>query len=154
MTTDTTSSRRSFLKSSAFIAMPLITVPTAALADDGAAVRLAQLEDEAAVRKVHERWLRDTAGAVTHLDGASAVTPDHDGQPLAIQIADDGRSAIARQPCVVESASTLEADCTFAQMALAQGNRCIRQTERRVLITTLAKHDDGWVVTKVRFAEA
>ncbi|MCW2413067.1 MULTISPECIES: hypothetical protein [unclassified Sphingobium] len=154
MTTDTTSSRRSFLKSGAFIAMPLISVPTAALADEGAAMRLAQLEDEAAVRTVHERWLRDNAGGVTHLDGASAVTPDHGGDPLAIEIAGDGRSAIARQPCIVETASVLEADCTFAQMALAQGNSCMRNIERRVLITNLAKSDDGWVVTKAQLAQA
>lgn len=154
MTTDITSSRRSFLKGGAFIAMPLIAVPTAALADDGAAARLAQLEDEAAVRAAHQHWLRDSAGAITRLDGASALKPDHDGEPIAIEIAGDGRSAIVRQPCIVESASVLEADCTFAQMALAQGNSCVHQTERRMLIANLIKREEGWTVANAVFASA
>jgi len=154
MTTDITSSRRSFLKGGAFIAMPLIAVPTAALADDGAAVRLAKLEDEAAVRAAHRSWLRDSSGAVALLGSASALAPDHDAEPLPIEIAGDGRSAIVRQPCIVESASVLEADCTFAQMALAQGNSCTRQTERRMLIANLIKSDTGWTVVNGAFASA
>jgi hypothetical protein len=154
MTTDIFSSRRSFLKGGAFIAVPLIAVPSAALADDGGATRLAQLEDEAAVRAAHQRWMRDNSGALALLKGATALAPDHEAEPLAIEIACGGRSAIVRQPCIVESASALEPDCTFARMALAQGNSCMRQTERRMLSAELVKSDDGWIVANGAFAVA
>ncbi len=59
MTTDTVSTRRSFLKGGAVAAAPLaVAAGGAAMAEDGRKARLARLEDEAAIRELHQAWLR------------------------------------------------------------------------------------------------
>jgi hypothetical protein len=153
MTIDTPSSRRSFLKGGALIAAPLLSMPTAALANDDALARLARLEDEAAVRAAHYRWLRDGRAELAALAlGAATVTPDHDAEPLAIEVAGDGRSAITRQTFLVKTAAGIEPDCTFAQMALAQGNACAHDTERRILTTRFVSGDRGWTMADATLA--
>src|SRR5580658_1479488 len=88
MSKHSTATRRMFLKCGALLAGPIAaaSVPAMALAkdqvDDGLNARLRRLEDEAAIREVHQSWLRQVnAGAGMALIGASVtrVIADHAG---------------------------------------------------------------------------
>jgi hypothetical protein len=154
------------LKSSAVLAAPLAaTVPAALMAEDGLKARLARLEDEAAIRELHQIWLRrvnDGSGAAKPLfadaEGTAfdqtvrSITADHAGQPDVIEVASDGKSATGRFPCAVEIETTIAQDCTLAQMARAQGGGFVRRTERRVLKVEYAKASGAWAIAKVEFA--
>ena len=157
MTTDTTSTRRSFLKGGALLAVPL--VPAAVMADDGLKARLARLEDEAAIRELHQTWLRwtntradaatslfaDPEGTAFALDqGVRRIAADHAGQPDAIEVAADGKSAAGRFHCAVEIETAIAQDCTLAQMAHAQDGGFVRRTERRVLKVEYVKACGAW----------
>jgi hypothetical protein len=173
MTRETDSTRRSFLKGGALLAAPLaVAVPAALVADDGLRVRLARLEDEAAIRELHQSWLRRVnvgAGAGARADAAVAprfadaegaapdqavrsIAADHAGEPDAIDLAADGKSAIGRFQCAVELENEIAQDCTLARMAHAQGGGFVRRTERRVLKVEYVKADGAWAIAKVDFA--
>jgi len=167
MTTNTTSTRRSFLKRGALLAAPLAAaVPAAVMADDGLTARLARLEDEAAIRELHQDWLRQintgAGDAATPLvadpEGAAldqtvrSIAADHAGQPDAIEVAADGKSAAGRFPCAVEIETTIGQDCTLARMAHAQGGGFVRRTERRVLKVEYVKTSGAWAIAKVELA--
>ena len=167
MTTSTTSTRRSFLKRGALLAAPLAAAaPAAVMTDNGVKARLARLEDEAAIREVHQTWLRRInvgAGyAVTPLfadpDSAAfdqavrSIAADHAGQPDAIEVAADGKSAAGRFQCAVEIETTIAQDCTLARMAHAQGGGFVRRTERRVLNVEYVKTSGAWAIAKAEFA--
>lgn len=173
MTRDTDSTRRSFLKSGALLAAPLTAaVPAALVADDGLRARLARLEDEAAIRALHQAWLRRVntrAGEVTGAGDAFAplfadtegaapdqavrsIAADHAGEPDAIEIAADGKSAVGRFHCSVEIENAIVQDCTLARMAHAQGGGFVRRTERRALKVEYMKADGAWAIAKVDFA--
>jgi len=169
MNADNTSTRRSFLKSGALLAAPLAAVaaPAVIAADDELKARLARLEDEAAIRDLHQSWLRrvnsGAAGAATPfadsknvaLDGSvRSIAADHSAEPDAIEIAADGQSAVGRFPCAVEIERTIPQDCTLAQMAHAQGGGFVRQTERRVLKVEYSKASGAWAIVKAEFALA
>jgi hypothetical protein len=169
MTKHTTSTRRSFLKRSALLAAPLAAAaPAAIMADDGLKARLARLEDEAAIRELHETWLRqvntnadDTAGArdptplFADAEGAAfgqsvrSIAADHAGEPDAIEIAADGKSASGRFHCAVEIETKIAQDCTLARMAHAQGGGFVRWTERRVLKIAYVKASGAWAIAKI-----
>lgn len=166
------STRRSFLKGGALLAAPLAAaVPAALVADDGLRARLAKLEDEAAIRDLHHAWLRrvntradevtgagdtiaplfaDTEGATSN-QAVRSIAADHAGEPDAIEIAVDGKSAVGRFPCSVEIESAIVQDCTLARMAHAQGGGFVRRTERRVLTVEYVKADGVWAIAKVGF---
>lgn len=167
MTTNTTSTRRSFLKRGALLAAPLAAaVPAAVLADDGLKARLARLEDEAAIRELHQAWLRrintGAGDAATPLvadpegtafdQAVRSIAADHAGQPDAIEVAADGKSAAGRFPCTVEIETSIAQDCTLARMAHAQGGGFVRRTERRVLKVEYVKASGAWAIAKVEFA--
>ncbi len=167
MTKDTSATRRSFLKSGALLAAPLaaVAVPAAVMADDEMKARLAKLEDEAAIRELHQTWLRQIntgAGDATALfadpEGAAFnqavrnIAADHAGKPDAIEIAADGKSAAGLFPCAVEIETTIEQDCTLARMAHAQGGGFVRRTERRLLKIEYVKASGAWAIAKVEFA--
>jgi hypothetical protein len=167
MTTDSTSTRRSFLKRGAVLATPLaVGLPAAVMADEGLKARLARLEDEAAIRELQQKWLRrintgsgDRAASlfarpeVAKFDQTvRGIAPDLSGQPDAIEVAAGGASAVGRFHCAVEIAAAIAQDCTLAQMAHAQGGGFVRRTERRVLRVEYAKTSGGWVIAKVEFA--
>ncbi len=164
MTTDTVSTRRSLLKGGALLAAPLaVAAPIAAAADDGRNARLALLEDENALRLLHQTWLqRINAGARADaatlfadprraaLDTAvSGIAADHAGEPDTIEVARDGQSASGRFACAVEIETEMPRDCTLAQMAHAQGGGVIRRTERRVLKAAYVKAGDAWAIARV-----
>jgi hypothetical protein len=171
MTKKTNSTRRSFLKGGALLAVPLAAAaPVAVLADDRLKARLARLEDEAAIRELHRCWLRQVnaidarTGAATLLfadrGGAAfdqavrSVAPDHSGEPDVIELAADRKSAAGRFRCTVETENAIAQDCTLAQMAHEQGSGFVLRTERRVLKVEYVKADGAWAIAKVELAEA
>jgi hypothetical protein len=167
------STRRSFLKRGALLAAPLAAVaaPAAIMADDELKARLARLEDEAAIRELHQAWLRRINTRTDDATGAGAAAPrfadgegaafdhavrriatDHAGQPDAIEVAADGKSAAGRFHCAVETETAIAQDCTPAKMAHAQGGGFVRRTERRVLKVEYVKASGAWAIAKVEFA--
>jgi hypothetical protein len=173
MSKETSSTRRSFLKSGAVLAAPLaVTLPAAVMVDDGLKARLARLEDEAAIRELHQTWLRGINTRADNVTGAGDATAslyanpeaaafgqavrgiaaDHSGQPDAIELAADATSAAGRFRCVVEIGTAIARDSTLAQMAHAQGGGFVRRTERRVLNVEYVKASGAWTIAKVEFA--
>jgi hypothetical protein len=168
MTKDT-STRRSFLKGGALLAAPLAAaVPAAVMADDGLKARLAILEDEAAIRGLHQSWLRrintgagdaatlvfaDSEGAVFG-QAVRSIAADHAGKPDTIEVAADGKSAAGRFHCAIEIETRIAQDCTLARMAHAQGGGFVRRTERRVLNVEYVKASGAWSIAKAELAPA
>jgi hypothetical protein len=186
VTTDTTSTRRSFLKGGAVLAAPLaVALPAAVMADERLKARVARLEDEAAIRELHQTWLRrinnNRADDTTRTDDATrtdhaaragnsaaelfansesaafdqavcSIATDHAGQPDAIEVAANGKSAAGRFHCAVEIETAIAKDCTLGQMAHAQGGGFVRRTERRVLKIEYVKTSGAWAIAKVEFA--
>jgi hypothetical protein len=169
MSSKNDSTRRSFLKGGALLAVPLAAaVPAAVMADDGLQARLAKLEDEAAIRKLHQSWLQrvntgadavaplfpesDVAASGSAVRGIAPIAPGHAAQPDAIELAPGARRATARFHCDVEIETPIAQDCTLAQMAHAQGNGFVRRTERRVLKVEYAKTSGEWSVAKAELA--
>ena len=172
MTDRTQATRRSFLQGGAVAAAPLAAMGAAALvAEHDHRAALARLQDEAAIRDLHQTWLRrintgERAGAAQlFVDpqtgpkaglhaGISRVNADHAAAPDEISLAADGRSAAGVYACVVETESPRPLDCTLAQMAHAQGEGVIRASERRVLRARYVKADQGWAIEALRFEPA
>jgi hypothetical protein len=165
MTNDTASTRRSFLKSGALLAAPLAAVaaPAVVMADEELKTRLARLENEAAIRKLHQSWLRrvntGADGAATpmfaDLEGCPSnqavrgILADHAGEPDAIELSRDGQSAAGRFHCTVEFETAIAQDCTLARMAHAQGGGFVRRTERRVIQVEYVRASGAWAIAKV-----
>jgi len=164
-----TATRRSFLKGGALLAAPLaVAAPAAILADDATKARLAKLEDEAAIRDLHQNWMRrintrtSDAGAPLFADAKAAafdpsvrgIAPDHAAAPDAIEVAADGTRAAGRYHCAVETETAIPRDSTLAQMAHAQGGGFIRSTARRVLHVEYAKTAGKWAIAKAEFVSA
>jgi hypothetical protein len=170
MSKDTTSTRRSFLKRGALLAAPLAAVaaPAAILADDELKARLARLENEAAIRELHQIWLR-AINTRAHDEAASlfadpkhdafdpsvrSIAPDHAGEPDAIELAAEGKRAAGRFHCAVEIETAIAKDSTLAQMAHAQGGGFVRRIERRVLRVEYVKSAGAWAIAKAELAPA
>ena len=174
MSKDTASTRRSFLKRGALLAAPLAAVaaPAAILADDELKARLAKLENEAAIRELHQAWLRRintrrrTERAMLPRrcslnreraafdQSVRSIAADHAGKPDAIEVAADGKRAAGRFHCAVEIETAIAQDCTLAQMAHAQGSGFVRRTERRVLKVEYVKASGAWAIAKAELAPA
>jgi len=166
MSKNTVSTRRSFLKNGALLAAPLAAAaPAAVLADGGLEARLAKLEDEAAILGLHRAWLRrinagETEAATLFSKVKSAVpgqtvrgiAPDQTGEPDAIAVAADGRSARGRFHCAVEIGTAIPPDCTLAQMAHEQGGGFVCRTERRVLRVEYSKASGAWAIRNAELA--
>lgn len=146
--------RRSFLKVGAVLAAPLAP----ALAGDGAKERLAQFEDERALRDLHQTWLRSVnAGQAGEKELASlhdaagekvrSIVAQPAGPPDDIKI--DGNSATGRFHCMIELERPITKNCTLAQMAHLQGDGFVRRTESRVLTVDYAKADGIWSIAKL-----
>lgn len=160
----TATDRRSFLKSGALIAAPVVAAaPVAALADDGSRARLARLEDERAIEALQRKLLR-------HLNGTSdcgefiassdaielgedmrsiAEDPGHDAQ---LALSDDGLTATARCACRIEREAAFSGQSTLERMARFQGQGSHRYEERRTLATEFVKDRNGWRIAHARFA--
>ena len=155
MSRETASTRRAFVKVGALLAAPLaVAAPAAALADAERKARLARLEDEAAIRALHQAWLRRVnAGEDAPFEKAvRSLAVDPSGEPDAIELAADGHSASGRFACAAEIETDIAEDCTLVQMAHAQGGGVIRHTERRVLKAAYVKTKGAWAIAKVELA--
>jgi hypothetical protein len=162
MIENTASTRRSFLKGGALLAAPLAAaaVPAAVMADEKLRARVARLENEAAIGKLHRAWLgkinRGATGAASPLiKNSEGLAPHHEvrrilaehgEQPDMIELAADGESAVGRFPCLVEFATAIAPDCTLAQMARAQGGGFVHRTERRILRVEFVKASGAWAM--------
>ncbi len=156
MTEDTRRTRRSFLKGGALLAAPIAaaSVPAVVLAEDGLKARVTRLEDEAAIRELHQSWLRRVnAGERDGLLESSVrrITADHAGAPDKIEIAADGRTAVGTFEHAVEAETPLAKDCTLAQMADAQGYGTLGRIGRRRLTVNYTKTGGTWRMAKVGF---
>jgi hypothetical protein len=154
MTQDSTPTRRKFLQGGALLAAPIAvaSVSAVALADDGLKARVKRLEDEAAIRELHQSWLRQVnAGESEALPDTAVrrITADHAGATDKIEIAADGRIAVGYFDHAVEAETPLAKDCTLAQMAHVQSNGTMRRTERRRLTVDYAKTGGTWKIAKV-----
>jgi hypothetical protein len=157
MTKSKTATRRSFLRGGALLAAPIAvaSIPAAALGGDELKIRVKRLEDAAAIRELHQCWLRQVnageRGALLD-DTVRRIIADHAGAPDKIDIAADGRSAVGFFDYAVESETPLAEDCTLAQMARAQGNGTIRRTERRMLTVHYTNTSGTWSIANVASA--
>jgi hypothetical protein len=159
MRTSTTSTRRTFLKGGALLVAPIGTVAvSAAVMTDGTLHdRIAHLEDEAAIRTLHDSWLRQVNAGErgARLDAAvRRITADHAGAADRIELAADHRSAVGYFDHAVEFETPLPKDSTLAQMAHAQGHGVMRRTERRLLTIDYAKAHGSWRIAQVTFTTA
>jgi hypothetical protein len=150
MTDNTKATRRSFLQGGALAAAPLAATSlcAVALADDGLQSRLSHLEAEAAIRSVHQSWLRrvNADGDSTQLPSVHRITAHHIAVPDRLQIATDAASAIGHYDCMVELDLALPPDCTLAQMAHAQGHGAVRRAERRMLRVEYHRSGAAWTI--------
>jgi hypothetical protein len=164
---DAASTRRSFLKGGAVVAAPLAAAaPVAVLAHERQAARLARLEDEAAIRRLHQAWLRtinsdareDAAelfadpGRARFDEAVCGVAADHAAEPDRIEVAADGARAKGRFHCAVELETRIAPDCTAAQMARLQGGGVVRRTERRLLEAEYVKAGGAWAIDRLELA--
>jgi hypothetical protein len=172
MTDRTQATRRSFLQGGAVAAAPLAAMGAAALvAEHDHRAALARLQDEAAIRDLHQAWLRRintgerAEAARLFVDpqtgpkaglhaGIGRVNADHAAAPDEIRLAADGLSASGVYACLVETETPRAPDCTLAQMALAQGEGMIRTSQRRVLKARYVKAAAGWAIETLRFEPA
>lgn len=168
MSQENQSTRRAFLKGGALLATPLaIGAPAAAMAADDARERLARLEDEKAIRDLHQHWMRhinagsgDTAaqlfaepGSADLGDDIHALAPDHAGQPDVIEIAADGQHASGCFACTIETVTIIPPTSTLAQMAHAQGEGFVRETQQRLVKADYVKTKGGWAIAGLTLAE-
>ena len=161
-----TQSRRAFLKGASLAAAPLAAAGVAAATKGEHEARIEKLQAEAAIRDLHQAWLRrvntkveaaelfaDPKQARLH-DAVNRIDADHQGAADDIRLAADGLSASGRYACVVETQTELAKDCTLAQMRHAQGEGWLRQSERRLLKAEYVKTDGRWAIARLRFEPA
>jgi hypothetical protein len=168
MTTNTRSSRRSFIQyASAALSVPVTagaaSIPVLAAKDtDPLKARLAHLEDLGAIRALNREYARQVnAGAHEEL-GALFVNPsearlDPDIRRMApddleeqdaIDIAPDRQNATALLRCTVHSETAIGPDCPLVEMARQQGGGVVRRTERGVFENVYVKRDGIWKIQR------
>ena len=156
MSSQMISTRRTLLKGGALLAAP-VAVPAAAAVASSAGPFSAPRDDEAAIRRLHQDWLRRINRGDAEVTGAEtihALTPDHRGEPDRIGVAADGRRATGRFHCTVELGTELPRNSTLGQMAHAQGTGHVRRTEQRVLDVDYAKGERGWTIARIELRSA
>jgi hypothetical protein len=154
MTMEPTTSRRSFLKSGAIAAAPLVvTLPSAAFAaDDGSKGRLARLEDQSVIGRLHREIIGDVNRGDRELaKGLTGLSADP-AHELQIAFADDGHRATGRRPCTAIFRTEFTGSSTLEQMHRLQGQGAHEHVEARVLITEYVKRKDGWAIETLRLA--
>ena len=167
MSTQSTSSRRSFLKGGAIAAAPLaVAIPAAALAGEDHKLRALRLQDQAEIAALHQTWLRklatgaDASGLfadarTARLDRAiQGVSADHAGEADRIEVAADGRSATGRFSVKIDVQSDLPRDTTLGQMAHLQGGGTVRHAEARTLHARYEKSAGAWTIAAMELRRA
>lgn len=162
-----TTSRRSFLKSGAIVAAPVIAVagPAAAFAADDSRAKLARIEDERAIEALSRNFVRDFNASGAHgtaglfADGrapklaqAARLTLDPAAEPELLEIGADGISARSRHAVAVEIEHAIDGQGTLHQMARLQGNTAASASERRVLVAEYVKREGRWAIGSVQLA--
>ena len=162
---DHATSRRALLKAGVLAATPLAAVaaPAAVLADDGTRAKLARLEDERAIERLHRAFLRRVNGqgecgsfvaaadAVTLEPGVAAIADDPAHDPT-LEFTANGRTATARRPVTVEIDTHFTGDTTLEKMARFQGHGSHRRREARVMLTQYVKGQHGWQIARLTLA--
>jgi hypothetical protein len=162
--------RRGFLrKASAALAAPLAVGAASVSAHgtgarDAAQARLAQLEDENAIRELTQRYVRyvnagaheeaaalfeQPANADTQL--ARMIAADPAGGDSAIEIAPSGTTATTRLPCTAGIETPIEPVTPLVAMARAQGGGVVRRSERGSLEASCVKRDGVWKLERLTF---
>ena len=156
MNKHSTATRRMFLKGGALLAAPVAAASaTRVLAGGRPAAeldeRLGRLEDEAALRELHQSWLRAiNAGERPGFDPAvTHIAEDSSAEADGWRLARDGNVASAQFDCTVALESRLPEDSTLAQMAHAQGAGVVHTTERRRLLISYRKGARGWRIEAI-----
>ncbi len=158
-------SRRNFLKSGSIAAAPLAVaaMPAAAAATDDGAARLARLEDERAIERLNQDFLRHfnaqggsvparllAGDAQSNLgEQVTRLSFDHGAEADTLELSEDGLRAQGHFACEAEEACPLEGEETFAQMARFQGNMGGRSNRRATLELSYVKGPDGWRIEKL-----
>jgi hypothetical protein len=156
--------RRSFLKSSALVAVPIAAAaPVAALAADDSRVKLARLEDERAIEALQRKLLRHLNGTADSSEfiassesidlgqGLRGIAEDF-GHEVSLEFAENGLSAKARCACRVERETEFDGHSTLEQMARFQGQGSHRHEEHQILATEYIKGNDGWRIASARLS--
>jgi hypothetical protein len=153
MTMDGTTDRRSFLKTGAIAAAPLIAVaPVAALADDGSKAKLARLEDEKVIAGLHREIVRQVNRGDRKLAEGLTALADDPAHELEIAFAADGLRATCRRACTASFRIEFTGPSTLEQMHRLQGQGLHSHEEARVLVTEYKKGKDGWATESLRLA--
>jgi ketosteroid isomerase-like protein len=171
MSEESNSTRRSFLKGGAIVAAPLAMIgapAAAALTGSGDRDKLAQLEDEKAIRNLHGNWMRlvnagNYAGAAKlyaddkcncALAGIASITADQ-SEGEAFDFARDGNRVSATYAATVDVETAIAPNHTLAQMLHAQGEGMVRTREQRTLRADYVRsREGGWAIAKLDFVPA
>jgi hypothetical protein len=160
--------RRSFLKTGALVATPVVALaaPAAAFAGDESRAQLARLEDERAIERLQRAFLRRFNGApeadcgeflarsgAVQLDASVRAIAEHPAHEPVVAFAEDGRTATLACACRVELEQAFEGQTTLERMTRFQGHGRHRHSEERTLKSEFARTSDGgWVITRLALA--
>lgn len=156
--------RRDALKLGALAAAPVAALaPAAALAGDGAAARLARMEDERAIEGLVKRFVRRfngsgncgefvaSAGAIRIDPQVCAIRPDDSRDPQ-VTLAADGTKATWLSHAEVDLLTDFNGDTTIEKMARFQGQGTASSRSHRRLEADFARTRDGWTITRLTLA--
>jgi hypothetical protein len=162
MSNEANTTRRTFLKTGAFVAVPAagLGLPAVALAADDSRAALLRLQDERLLESLTRDFVRafsrggvDEASAL-FADGKAPVLPFSNlvltDEAHDIAIAD--RSASARFACTVDVAQPLEGEETLVRMARLQGNAAAVQVAGKTLTASYIRHQSGWRIASIALA--
>ncbi len=161
---NSTTDRRSFLKTGSLVAAPLAMVaPVAALAGDDSRAKLARLEDERAIEALQRKFLRHlngtgdgsgliaSPGSVDLGEGLRTIAEDH-SHDAVLELSEDGLTARARCTCRIERETEFTGNSTIEQMTRLQRQGSHRFEAWRTLATELVKGEDGWRIARAQLA--
>ena len=169
------SSRRSFIRT-AGVALPASfavvgagvgnAVPLdAATPGESLEARLARLQDEHAIRALHQEYARHVNSgsrealvslfaepADAHIDPeVRAVAPHGLGEHDRIEIAPDRQTATSSIEVSLNAGTAIAPDCTVVQMAREQGGGVVERTDNGVFENTYVKRDGVWKIQSAVF---
>lgn len=173
MTSKTDTARRRFFRQAgAALSAPLAVAAMPASGADAEhealKARLAALEDERAIRELHHAYVahlnagaRDAAEPLfpglagtapdERLRGVSAGPPERRD---VVEIAADGRAAVARVHCIAQIETPIEPDCPLVRMAREQGGGVSRRSESGVLEYACVKRNGAWKILRATWRSA
>jgi hypothetical protein len=143
---NTTTSRRDFLKTGALAAVPVAAAgfPAAAIAADDSQAALARLQDERALEALTREALRqfNQGGSAQFAAGVTRVALTDEAHELEVT----GDTATARFACTVDTAHALEGQGTLLDMARLQGNAGRTETTGQTLLARYTRQQGQWAI--------